>query len=72
MIELCLIGCIESIEEHVPTDGDVALLLHVSRKDDTVSFAWKQTEIVRVQVEPFHARVENIFTLVNPFANIPE
>ena len=73
MIELCLIGCIESIEEHVPTDGEIVLYLHVSRKgQDLICFTWKHTGIVHVQVQPMDGSVEKIFTLVNPFANIPE
>lgn len=73
MIEACLIGCIESLEEHVPTDGEITLYLHVSRKgEDLICFTWKDTGIVHAQIEPRDGEVLKIFSLVNPFANIPE
>jgi hypothetical protein len=68
VIESCILGCIEAIEEHAPSDGDIMWYLTPRWYNGAVEFAWKNREIVRVEVYGS----DRIFSLVNPFENIPD
>lgn len=71
IVEICLVGCIESIEDRVPNNEEIALFLRCHPKQDPegVLYTWKEKEIVRVE---FDDNGPKVFTLVNPFENIPD
>lgn len=70
--EACLVGCIESIEDRSPHDEDLYLFLACKFSADrrTVYFTWKEKEIVRIEQDK-DGDWSQIFSMVNPFENIP-
>lgn len=73
MVEACIVGCIESIEDRSPLDEDVYLFLARKFSADrrAVIFTWKQKEIVRIEQDK-DGGWSKIFSMVNPFENIPD
>lgn len=67
LVEACLVGCIESIEDRVPTDEEVALFGQRQLSHQEEVYLWKGTVIVRVIYWPAKHKPYEVHSIVNPF-----
>lgn len=70
--DLCVIGCIEAIEDRVPNNEEIALFGRRQLSPRLEDFYWKERLIVRIEYWPTQTMPYRIFSLVNPWQPVPE
>jgi len=71
LVEMCVVGSIEAVEDMMPADEEVIWFLQRVLSERREEYLWKDRLIVRVDYWPAPGVPYKIFSLVNPLEPVP-